>query len=43
MATIRDDILELKIKYSDKKGLPTADQIMRVVAELEKRMNNDKK
>jgi hypothetical protein len=35
--SITDDIRELIIKYGDKKGIPTADQIMRVVAELEKR------
>jgi hypothetical protein len=37
---IQDDIKQLKQKYGDKKGIPTADQIMRVVTELEKRMVN---
>lgn len=36
--SIEKDIAELKTKYGDKKGIPTADQIMRVVKELEKRM-----
>jgi hypothetical protein len=35
---IQDDIKQLKQKYGDKKGIPTADQIMRIVEELEKRM-----
>jgi len=38
--TIETDIAELKVKYGDKKGIKTADQIMRVVTELENRMND---
>lgn len=38
MSQINQDIAALKAKYGSMKGIPTADQIMRVVAELEKRI-----
>jgi len=40
MSQIETDIKELRQKYGDKKGIKTADQIMRVVTELENRMYN---
>lgn len=45
MTAIERDIIELKIKYSEFRGAPTADQILRVVefAEKELRKNEKKK
>ena len=41
MTTIERDILELKIKYSEFRGAPTADQILRVCHWAERELRKD--